>query len=479
MTEWTREEISTKAERNLITGLIVSDDFYKTIKPLLLPRILTVPYMKTVAKWVIDFSDEFGKVPGREIQDIFQDKTKGNGFDPDEREFIERFLGSISEEYEQEGFTPDFQIQRAKQYIRERKRKLYLEDLEEANRSDNDAAFDEITKKYQAEAQAGQTKDLGEAVKTCTRPFRELAEMKIPKPRLIVGDWLRERGVYLISSPAGVGKTWFIMEVAAAAANYRDAMGGHWETRYIFPTLIVDGEMDLADIQERGRMVGLGKCEVLSKAELESQGVGMNLADEGHREALKKFILDRGFKLAIFDNLFSLFVGLDLNSATDWGPVNSWFQQFKAHGVTVILVHHTGHDKSRQTGTAAREFNIDLGIVLNDARAAEDGENCCFTIRVTKRRRASGLEGKRYRCVDGRWTVDSDKAEQKDELLGLLAKGQTDNEALAAAMGISKSRVSQLRAALAKDELIQGRGREAQLTPKGQEWLSKSDKGEF
>jgi hypothetical protein len=325
---------------------------------------------------------------------------------------------------------------------------------------------------------------LEEAVKLAVMPFQDFSRIEIPPARCIVGKWLEEESINLISSQPGMGKTWLAMETGGGAANCRPAMGGLWEVEYISPTLYLDGEMTPAAIQERGRMVGLGNCEILSKSWLEASDVQppLNLADDGVRNLLLDYVVARGFKLVILDNLFSLFVGLDTNSATDWGPPNQWLLRLRSKGVATLLLHHTGKNET-QLGTSSREFNANLAFILKDARGAEDGENCAFSIAVTKqRRRGLGLEGKKYLCVDGEWTVTDieDKAARKAQLLKMLLAGE-GGKAIADALDLTTGRISQLRKELAQDGMIeetgQGRGKVAALKEKGRQWLDSLEGG--
>lgn len=113
-----RRPIDPSIERQLITGMIVSDEFIQEIKPLLKQDSLTLPYAQTICDWCLTFYDNFGSAPGANIKDIFIEKKK-HQLNDDVAELIEDFLSSISEEYARdEVFNAKYYLNKSKDHLR-------------------------------------------------------------------------------------------------------------------------------------------------------------------------------------------------------------------------------------------------------------------------------------------------------------------------------------------------------------------------
>lgn len=129
MTTWTRETVDTSLERRIVTGLIISDRVLRRLALAYRPRFMTVPYMTTVCKWVMEYQAAYDKAPGRHITDLYEAHRR-NGLDPDISEMIGRFLASISEEYEGSGLNEEYLTDQALSFFKERSLVLLKEDLE-------------------------------------------------------------------------------------------------------------------------------------------------------------------------------------------------------------------------------------------------------------------------------------------------------------------------------------------------------------
>jgi hypothetical protein len=312
---------------------------------------------------------------------------------------------------------------------------------------------------------------LEKALDAYTMTFFDLQEEDI-KPRVTLCGPIQAASVNLINSAPGYGKSWLSLEIAAAVFLGRPAMAGLWEVPRPAEVLYVDGEMSPWDLRERSIMAKAGGVHVLSKAFIESLGVDrpLELIDPEVRDRLMQLILSRGFELVVLDNFYSLLGSHDLSSANDWHPINAWLLRLRARGVAIIGDHHTSKDESNPFGSISREFNSDLVLVLN-APEERDDEHCQFTIRVKKNRGMyQGLQGKKYKCVDGVWEVTEDHKETQDLLRIQVAKltheGKSRSET-ASAVGIKNpDRISQIRTELVNEGWFteEGEGRNRKLT---------------
>lgn len=126
-----RIKIDPKPEQDLITGLIVSDKFIREIHPILNIKLLQIPYAKTIARWCLDYFQNYKASPKETIKDIFNSKSKNNNnFNEDEAEMIEKFLSDLSEKYEDyEEFNSQFILDQSEKYLAERKLLLLADDI--------------------------------------------------------------------------------------------------------------------------------------------------------------------------------------------------------------------------------------------------------------------------------------------------------------------------------------------------------------
>jgi hypothetical protein len=71
---------------------------------------------------------------------------------------------------------------------------------------------------------------------------------------------------------------------------------------------------------------------------------------------------DSDVKLMILDNLSCLTSGPE-NEAESWQPLQSWGLRHRAHGRSVVLIHHSGKGGG-QRGTSRREDVLDTVLAL-------------------------------------------------------------------------------------------------------------------
>lgn len=101
MVELIRRKIDTTTEKKIITGMIVSTEFMKAIYVMVNLEYFQSEYLRTIARWVIEYYSVYNKVPFRSIQDIY-DKQKEQ-IEKEEVELIASLLTDISERFATEG----------------------------------------------------------------------------------------------------------------------------------------------------------------------------------------------------------------------------------------------------------------------------------------------------------------------------------------------------------------------------------------
>lgn len=122
-TERRRVEVNTDQEIQLITGLIVDDDFCRQVLPMLRPGHLDIRLVEIIISWVRDFWEQYRKAPGLEIQNIF--KANQPRMKEEETNIISSYLTNLSRIYaEKERHNWSYQAELARDFLRLRNLEL-------------------------------------------------------------------------------------------------------------------------------------------------------------------------------------------------------------------------------------------------------------------------------------------------------------------------------------------------------------------
>ncbi len=288
----------------------------------------------------------------------------------------------------------------------------------------------------------------------------DLQRISFPPKKEYINPLIKEGQIILISGWRGVGKTWFALSLANA--NTTGKRFGHWEIINSVPWLYLDGEMAIQDIQERYKQLnpsGEEKAPLYFYSEAYANHLGLpcaSLVNPEWRDNFKSVLLSKGIKTAVFDNIASLAPGIDENSKKDWDPINQYLLDLRFNGITSVLLHHVNKEGG-QRGTSAREDNIDLSIMLKQPSGYLPEAGADFIASFSKARVAyadlNKLQDVRFTLteMDGdlTWEWRNVKAEIKQEVLRMIDQGM-DYKDIASELGISKGRISQIKAAEGK-----------------------------
>jgi len=270
--------------------------------------------------------------------------------------------------------------------------------------------------------------------------------LEIPPRRNIMEPWLPAQGLAMIYAPAGVGKTFFALEIACACVCGTAFLG--WEVAEPVGVLYVDGEMPAAMLQERlariFKATGEAPQAPLSILTPDLLDNTPNLANQLDRLAISKTAAKAGSEVIVIDNLSCLLRGAKgENEAESWIAAQEWALQQRREGRTILFVHHAGKGGD-QRGTSKRIDVLDTAIKLSRPENAAQG--CNFKIEFTKGR---GLHGEALKSFEaemqttegGReWLVSRDL---RRRVVDLKAEGQNIRQ-IAAILGISKSAVGRM-----------------------------------
>ena len=111
---------NAKIERKIITGMIVHVGYLRKVIGIYNPELITLPYARTVAKWCIDYYKRYEEAPGKNVQELFNDKSD-EYLEDTEAEIIQTFLEDISDEYEKaDTFNYQYLLDKTEKYFRKR-----------------------------------------------------------------------------------------------------------------------------------------------------------------------------------------------------------------------------------------------------------------------------------------------------------------------------------------------------------------------
>jgi RecA-family ATPase len=334
---------------------------------------------------------------------------------------------------------------------------------------------------YEITGSNGFKKDRLEAIASLIRPAQDFIRIEFPTKKSILFPWIKEYQVIMIYGPRGIGKTMFAVSLLAAIVSGKAF--GPWQVENPVNCLYLDGEMPPQDTMERLKYLfgdeHQAKLFIYNDAEVTSQGLpGANLLNEDWRKVMKDILLRNNIKVWVVDNIASLAPGIDENSKQDWDPINKWFLELRAAGITTIFLHHANKDGG-QRGTSGREDNIDISVLLDWPKNYQKEDGTRFVVKFEKAR----IQHQDLHLIidsefwlqpteDGQqvWTFGSVKKQNKVQVLRMLDEGMAANE-IAEVLKITKGRVSQIKAEAFNEGLLTKDGK---MTQSGFAWLQKN-----
>lgn len=217
--------VDASIDRQIVTGMVVSTDFCKSVHPIYKPELLMTSFAIKVADWCMGYYREYEQAPGKHIQDIFFEKQR-EGLDDTTSDSISQFLESLSQEYERaDKFNVAYLLDQTERLFRSRSLKYLAEDIE---------AHLDKGELEDAEDRLGVFKKLERPKGAGINPFRDKSafqkafEAKREPLFLIPGALGQLLNPHLIRSGfigflghAKVGKTWRVTDIAMWALRDR------------------------------------------------------------------------------------------------------------------------------------------------------------------------------------------------------------------------------------------------------------------
>ena len=276
----------------------------------------------------------------------------------------------------------------------------------------------------------------------------EFLDLDIPAQPSLLAPWLPAKGLTMVFSDRGVGKTYFGLGVAYAVATGGEFL--RWSAEAPHKVVYVDGEMPAETLQERLRgiigsneSIDLNNLFRLATPDLQAAAMPDLATKEG--QAMVEELLD-GTKLLILDNLSCLCRQGIENDAESWLPMQTWLLDLRRRGISVLVIHHA-NKSGFQRGTSRKEDVLDTVIALKQPPDADDADGCRFEVHYTKKRRFAGEEARPFEAaleIDrfgrAQWKTSEIDSRVTDQVAELTRQDMSQR-AIAKKLGISKTTV--------------------------------------
>jgi putative DNA primase/helicase len=280
----------------------------------------------------------------------------------------------------------------------------------------------------------------------------QLLAMDIPPREMQLTPVVPSKGLVMLYSKRGVGKTFIALSIAYAVASGGPCL--RWTAPKPRRVLIIDGEMPLVTLKQRLASIAFSSpteppaADYIRIIAADHQENGIpDLATRDGVEAIEEHIAD-GVELIIVDNLSTLCRNGKENEGDSWAPIQEWALDLRRRGISVLFVHHAGKGGA-QRGTSRREDVLDTVIALRQPEDYSPSDGARFEVHLEK---ARGVHGEAAKPFEARlevrdetmsWTMRDLENVEAQRAADLKADGYSTRD-IGAEMGISKSKADRL-----------------------------------
>ena len=211
-----------------------------------------------------------------------------------------------------------------------------------------------------------------------------LLATKFKERHYLLKPWLREQESCMVYAATGVGKSLFALSAAIAIAGRTQFLGWEPEEKADgsgWRVLYIDGEMHIADIQERARQLRAGmpglntkaadaNLSLLSRQHQDGRTLFPSITEASGQAFVIQQVKDHKFDLVILDNFTTLGEVEDENAAASFNSIQQFLLGLKTHGVATMLVHHAGKSEENFRGSSKLAATFETIIHLQRPEAA-------------------------------------------------------------------------------------------------------------
>jgi hypothetical protein len=252
---------------------------------------------------------------------------------------------------------------------------------------------------------------LADEVRPRLRPLTvvEFLQLELPPRELILEPWLPEKGLVMIYSWRGTGKTLLGMTSAYAIAIGTGFLG--FKAPVPRRVLYIDGEMPARTMQERLAAIVQGFPEQPPSADYFrilcadiTDGGLPDLATADGQTAIDAQVRDA--KVLFVDNCSTLIRSGKENEAESWLPVQGWALRHRQAGRSIVFLHHENKGGA-QRGTSRREDVLDTVMKLKRPQDYKSDQGARFEVHYEK---ARGIYGEAAKSFEAQYRVHNSAA---------------------------------------------------------------------
>ncbi len=226
----------------------------------------------------------------------------------------------------------------------------------------------------QTNARVSRTPDSGQLDQLRRLVLRREQLADLPDPEPLISDTLDRATVAMLAGHHGTGKSFIALSWACSIAT-----GHHWLSRPAITSRVLYVASEGAE-GLHGRISAWEDAWRTPVTGLDVLPQPWALGKEAEAASLTEAAIRAPYGLVVIDTLARCAVGLDENSARDMGLIVDAADRIRrASRATVLLVHHTGKDKTTVRGSSALEAAADTVYAV-------ESDGPAITLSRTKRK---------------------------------------------------------------------------------------------
>lgn len=211
--------------RRIAIAAITNTEFLSSIFHFWKDKYVDDKALKTIVRWCLDFFENTKKAPRRNIQNVFGEQ-KDADIDPDLLDDIERILGSLSKEFDQDDeINVPYLVKQTKNKLQLFSMKRLSQEIDSTLETGDVKKADELFESYQP-ITVLQTNEVNPFTDTQAifnafdQDHNILFNLPGPLGRLTRSQFLRDTFIAFMGREK-IGKTWWLIELAIRAARNR------------------------------------------------------------------------------------------------------------------------------------------------------------------------------------------------------------------------------------------------------------------
>ena len=302
----------------------------------------------------------------------------------------------------------------------------------------------------------------------------QLLARVMPTREHLIAPWLKTGESALVWAPPGCGKSMLTLSLALMMAGGGKVMD--WSNASPKKVLLMDGEMNMADLQERTRdlLPSVEGCDaalaganlrILARQDQDPDADFPDLATDGGQRRTIKRVRDGKYAVVILDNFSTLASCYDENDAAAFNDIVKFLMRLKQAGIGCIMVHHANKGGQGYRGSTKLATTFEAIFGMKRGQRDTPGTSLAFEIAWEKYRGAdydANTRSRSVRLMQGfegsglRWEFGAAAGEQVRELVSLVRSLEySTQKELADALGVDQSTISRMRnKAIHGDRLI-------------------------